>query len=277
MSGHIPVEQSFDTTGPVDLTLEVGSGSVHVVATGTTESRLSAEGPGAERLEVHQSGNSLSITQPKGRFFRDDRVQVELTVPTGSRVEVRTGSADVTLDGSFGATKVRSGSGEVRIEHVDGSASISTGSGEIDVAAVTGDLRLKTGSGDVRVGRADSELTVSSGSGDVQVEVAGGEAAIKTGSGDARVGTTRRELSFTTGSGSLSVARAVDGRVLVKAASGDVTIGVPAGLPVWTDINTVTGHVRSDIQGVGEPEEGAARLEVHARTVSGGVHLHPVD
>jgi len=50
-------------------------------------------------------------------------------------------------------------------------------------------------------------------------------------------------------------------------------VGVPAGLPVWTDISTVSGEIRSSLTGAGEPEPGAEHLELRAKTVSGDVVL----
>ena len=50
-------------------------------------------------------------------------------------------------------------------------------------------------------------------------------------------------------------------------------IGIPAGTPVWADINTVTGSVRSNIESVGAPQEGQDHIELQARTVSGDIVL----
>ena len=47
----------------------------------------------------------------------------------------------------------------------------------------------------------------------------------------------------------------------------------PRGLPVWTDISTMTGQVRSDLESAGPPADGAPHLEVLARTMSGDVVL----
>ena len=80
---------------------------------------------------------------------------------------------------------------------------------------------------------------------------------------------------MTTGSGDTVIRTATRGRITSKGASGDVRIGVPAGTPVWTDITTVSGTVRSGLEGVGEPEPGADYVEVRATTVSGDVHLIP--
>ena len=53
---------------------------------------------------------------------------------------------------------------------------------------------------------------------------------------------------------------------LAKNASGDVRVGIPAGVPVWTDVSSVTGQVHSDLQGAGEPAEGQDYIELRAKT-----------
>ena len=57
----------------------------------------------------------------------------------------------------------------------------------------------------------------------------------------------------------------------MKGASGDVKVGVPAGVPVWTDVSTITGDIRSSLQSAGEPTEGADHVELRAKTVSGDI------
>jgi len=96
---------------------------------------------------------------------------------------------------------------------------------------------------------------------------------VKTGSGDLEVGESSNDVSMSTGSGNLVVNRAHRGRVTAKGASGDVRIGIPAGVPVWTDITTVSGAIRSQLTGAGEPQPGQDHVEVRARTVSGDVVL----
>ena len=83
-------------------------------------------------------------------------------------------------------------------------------------------------------------------------------------------------MSLTTGSGDLTVRTVRRGRVTVKGASGDVALGIPAGTPVWTDISTVSGDIRSGLRSAGKPEDGGAHVEVRARTVSGDVVLAEV-
>ena len=86
----------------------------------------------------------------------------------------------------------------------------------------------------------------------------------------------RDSTSFSTGSGDVSIDHVRRGRVTVKGASGDVSIGIAAGVPVWTDITTVTGTISSDLQGAGAPQEGQDHIEVRAKTVSGDIALSEV-
>jgi DUF4097 and DUF4098 domain-containing protein YvlB len=96
---------------------------------------------------------------------------------------------------------------------------------------------------------------------------------VKTGSGDLKIVNANNDISLSTGSGDLSVGQARRGRVSLKGASSDVRIGVPAGTPVWTDINTVSGSIRSNLESVGAPQEGQDHIELQARTVSGDITL----
>ena len=60
-------------------------------------------------------------------------------------------------------------------------------------------------------------------------------------------------VSMSTGSGDLVIGTATRGKVTAKSASGDVQIGIPAGVPVWTDLTTVSGAIHSNLQGPASP------------------------
>ncbi|MDQ6641356.1 MAG: DUF4097 domain-containing protein, partial [Actinomycetota bacterium] len=128
-------------------------------------------------------------------------------------------------------------------------------------------------SGDVRIGTAASPVGISTGSGDVTIGTTSASTVIKTGSGDLTVNRAETDLSLTTASGDTEVGRFSRGALRAKSASGDVRIGIPRGVPVWTDISTVSGRVGSDLESAGEPAPGQDHVEVRASTVSGDVLL----
>jgi DUF4097 and DUF4098 domain-containing protein YvlB len=267
-------EYHFETHRPVNLVVETSKGNVHVQCTDTTETTVVVEGRHAEDVVVEQHGDAITVIEPgRGRLFGDNTLRVDVVMPERSNPAVRTGSADISVEGRAGDGQLKSGSGSVTAEIVEGHLLVETGSGEIRLDDVRGDLRVKSGSGDVEIGEAGGTAAVSTGSGDVQIDTARGATVVKTGSGDLLVGTAHDDTSFSTGSGDATVDRVERGRLTVKGASGDVAIGVPAGVPVWTDITTVSGAIRSDLQGAGQPQEGQDHVEVRAKTVSGDIVL----
>jgi len=272
-------EHRFPTPGPLSLYVENGSGEVAITAADTEESTVDVTGRDADEVIVTEDNGHLSVVAPRRRtgfFTGDASLHMRITLPTGSDMLVKTGSADITVDGTAGATQIKTGSGQVRLDQLSAPAQVETGSGDVTIDTAHAELRIKSGSGDIDVTRIESAVSVSTGSGDVRLGSTSGPAVVKTGSGDFKVVEAGDDVSMSTGSGDLLVETARRGRFTLKGASGDIRIGVPAGLPVWTDISTVSGRIHSDLHGAGEPEAGADHLEVRAKTVSGNVLLSQV-
>ena len=241
-------EYHFESHRPASLYVEIGKGSVQVVATDTTESYVEVTGRDAADVRVTQDGDEITVVAPRMR----------------------------SVDGTVGTAKLKSGSGEVRVDTLAGPAVIETGSGDILVDEARGELRIKSGSGSINLGQVASSVAVSTGSGDVEIGTTNGPTVVKTGSGDLKVADARTDVSLTTGSGDFVIGAANRGRLSAKGASGDVHVGIPAGIPVWTDISTVSGEIHSNLHGAGEPGEGADHVELRAKTVSGDIVLTEV-
>ena len=269
----------FETHEPAQLYVELGRGSLHVTATDTTETHVEVAGADAEQVEVRQEGREISVVAPRkhgGFFGNDSSLAVKVTLPHESELALKTGSADITVDGTVGRVEIKSGSGDVRLADLAGPGLVETGSGDVTIEVANAELRIKSGSGEVAVRHAEEAVAISTGSGDVRLGTARGPAAVKTGSGDLRVTEAHTDLSLTTGSGDLVVGTAHRGRLTAKGASGHVRIGVPAGVPVWTDISTISGTIRSGLAGVGEPADDTDHIELRAKTVSGDIVLGQV-
>ena len=181
------MEHTFETPGPVELYVEIDRGDLSVTAVQTGQSSIRVDGDQPERLIVEQSGDRLSaVVERRSLFDFAPRLQVRATVPVGSRVLVKTGSADVATAGALAAVAVTTGSGDVEVAEATGLVRAQTGSGDVRVGSA-GEVRVKSGSGDLAVGEAAGPCVVQSGSGDVEVGHAGGAATLKTASGHIRV------------------------------------------------------------------------------------------
>ncbi len=269
----------FETHEPIDLYVELGKGAVNVTASDTTATTVEIEGRDPERVEVQQDGRQISVVAPQqrgGLFGGDQSYVVTISLPTGSNAVVKTGSADITMDGTYGHGQVKSGSGDCRLDSFDAPLLVETGSGDVMLARAGAELRIKSGSGDVDVTHVAGTSSVSTGSGDVQLGTTGAPVVVKTGSGDLEIGHAGDGVSMSTGSGDLVIRAASKGKLSAKGASGDVQIGIPAGVPVWTDLTTISGEISSDLRGAGQPEPGADYIELRAKTVSGDIHLSEV-
>ena len=268
-------EHTFTTPEPVELYVELGSGHLATRAEETGTTRVEITGPRADEFEVEQHGRTISVVAPRQRFGfgGNDQHTVEVTLPTGSDLAGKIGSADTVAAGTYHAVRLKTGSGDVEVEATTGPTAIDSGSGDVSCRRVGGDLRVKSGSGDVELGEVHGSVGISTGSGDVALGRASGSAVLKTGSGDLRVQQMEADLQLTTASGDLLVRQAARGRLTAKSASGDVLVGVTEGTPVWTDISTVTGSVSSDLPSAGRPEDGQDHLEVRATSVSGDIRL----
>lgn len=271
------MHKTFSTEQPVRLYVEIGKGRVELTATGTTQTSVEVTGDDVEDVTIEQQGDEIRVLAPRVRvgFFKSDPQQhIHVTVPTSSECAVRSSSADVTAEGIWGATQVKTGSGEIRFDQIADAAVLESGSGDIGVDQVSDSLRVKTGSGDLSVGEVQGSASISTGSGDIEIGRAGGPTVVKTGSGDLRIAHAEEDVTMSTGSGDTVVERFTRGRITVRGASGDVAVGIPAGTPVWTDLSTVSGRLRSDLDPVGAPKDGADHVELRAKTASGSITLH---
>jgi DUF4097 and DUF4098 domain-containing protein YvlB len=269
------MDQTFDTPDPVALYVELGGGSLTVEATDTAETEVDVTGPREDEFTVEQRGRHVAVVGPKGRFFGigTDSHTVRIVVPRESDLATKTGSADTETIGALGTVKLKTGSGDVELERTEGPLVIESGSGDVRCHEARAEVRIKSGSGDIDLGDVAGSTGISTGSGDVVIGVAHQSTVVKTGSGDLELKRAESDVSLTTASGDLVVGHAPRGRITAKNVSGDVRIGIPSGTPVWTDVNTVSGSVASDLQSVGKPADGQDYVELRATTVSGDVRL----
>jgi DUF4097 and DUF4098 domain-containing protein YvlB len=252
------MQKTFSTPDAISLFVAIGSGSVVLHASAVDQTEVEITGDGADEVVVEQRGDEVHITAPPrlgGLFGGRNGLDVQVSLPTGSRVITKLGSADLTAAGELGTVSVKTGAGSVRLESVSGDADIHTGSGDITLGDLGGAASVTTGSGSIALGAVTAEVLAKSGSGDLRVREANGDAALRTGSGG------------------IFVEKASRGQLVAKTGSGDVRVGIPAGVPVWTDIQSGSGQVHNGLEGVGEPAAGQEYLELRAKTGSGSVYL----
>jgi DUF4097 and DUF4098 domain-containing protein YvlB len=270
------MQKTFDTPEATSLYVELGAGDVTVNATEVDQTTVTVDGKRAEEVIVEQRGGQIVVIGPKrggGFFTGNGEISVHVTLPSDSEFTTKLGSADLHGTGRLGDTRVKTGSGDISFDVVAGDALVESGSGDIDIDEVTGDLRIKSGSGDIEIDAIEGNASINTGSGDVSIGRATRAVEVRSGSGDMQVREAAEDVSLNTASGDLVIGRMHRGQLQAKNVSGDIRVGIPANIPVWTDISSVTGQVYSDLKGAGQPEEGQDYIEIRAKTVSGDIAL----
>jgi len=206
------------------------------------------------RSTVDFDDGRLRVAVP-GRRFSTAEIRVTLRLPDGSSLRAEAASAGVTVaSGCLARLDVRSASGNVEVDDVAGAAIMSSSSGKLSCGHVGGDVVVITVSGDVRVESVGGLLKVTSVSGDVVVQLLGSGAALRSTSGDVTIG------------------HASAGEVAVNTVSGNVAVGLGAGVGAWLDLTTVSGRTSCELPGEASGE-GLADLRIVCRTVSGDIRV----
>jgi hypothetical protein len=287
--GHF--DRTLKVTGPVDLNVETGSGSISM-RTGSSDSvQIHATIRGNDgwhlsdkdldervhAIEAHppieQDGNTIRI----GRFddhemTRNISISYELVVPAATKSRTATGSGSQSLDGVGGPVEATSGSGSLQISNVGAEVTAHTGSGSIELRSIKGSARTSTGSGSVRALGIAGGLKASTGSGSVKLEqTAAGDVEVETGSGSIEMSGVKGSASATTGSGSITAEGEPSGRWRLHTASGSVRVHVPDQAGYEIDAHTNSGRIESNlpitVQGTISPRE------LHGKVRGGGAVL----
>jgi hypothetical protein len=223
------------------------------LAGGVDPDQLAREAVRAAEISWSEGGRRLVVRSPQELPLRAVPLAVTVTAPARSRLAARTGSGDVTVTGTAGWTAVRTGSGQVVTGAIEGDADVTTGSGDVEVGAVAGRGRVRTGSGEVRVASVAGPTEVRASSGDVHVREVAADLSVRTGSGGVTASDVRAgHLDLTTG-------------------SGDLRIGVHAGVAAELDLSSGSGRTRSDLPVTQAPPALATSVRITGRTGSGDV------
>jgi DUF4097 and DUF4098 domain-containing protein YvlB len=274
--------ETFFTPGHVRLDLELPSGQIEIETADTDDTHVELEaissneqvqemvetarietvrrGDGHEVIVEVRTRHGVWISFSRGPDIRIGSPEMRLRIrcPKGAELDIRTKSADVEARGEYGRADIKTASGDVSIEGATG-ADVKTASGDVHVEQVDGTLDVKSASGDVSVGTVARQAHVQLVSGDVAIREAGDSVTAQTVSGDQRIEAV------------------VQGRVELKAISGDISVGIRRGSRLFVDANTVSGSTSSEFE-LGDPPVGQALsdgplVEVFAKTVSGDVRI----
>jgi len=216
---------------------------------------------------IHQNGNNVRIDAVDMHRISID---YEITVPSDTTVQSRTGSGDQRIEGLSGKLNLESGSGDMRLRDIANQVRLHTGSGDVEAREVSGAFTAESGSGDIRLdAKGTGDVNVQTGSGTVELRGINGALVARSGSGDIRAAGTQTgnwEVRTSSGNVEIDLPQQASFDLEASTSSGEVTIDRPV-------VMVVQGEVRETRRRIeGKVGNGGPRLSVH--TGSGDVRIH---
>ncbi len=285
--GHF--ERTLKVTGPVELDVGTGSGSITVRTGDASSVRVSGTirasggffGADPERkvryLEsnppIEQHGNVIKVGRVEDpELERNVSISYELVVPAETRLRTGSGSGSQSIDGIAGPLEASTGSGHIEASSIGNEVRASTGSGGIELRSVKGSAHASAGSGTIRATGIAGGLRASTGSGNVILEqTAPGDVEIGTGSGNIELRNVHGALRAHTASGTITAEGEGAGTWRLETASGSVTVRLPSQQGFDLQARTVSGSITTDrpltVRGT------VSRRELHGRVGNGGFLL----
>ncbi|GAB4085645.1 hypothetical protein GCM10028784_22750 [Myceligenerans cantabricum] len=219
--------ESYEPVGTVEL---VADGDISVRAADDDVVQVEAVARGGlshPDYTAREEGDQLVVTHECAWFpqFPQCRGGLDVALPAGTDVVVRSSDGEVLATGLAGSLEVGTSNGNVGSSDVTGPQRLSSSNGDLTVRDAGDDVTLETSNGDVLTERvagtvgtsasngritvvdAEDTVTAESSNGDVRIEGFGGDVLAETSNGDVTVvgdGEPVR-LVITTGNGSETV------------------------------------------------------------------------
>ncbi|WP_028049687.1 DUF4097 family beta strand repeat-containing protein [Cellulomonas sp. URHD0024] len=189
-----------------DVTVATGDASIHVERTSRTASTHAS-------YKAAMSGNRL-VVKHTCDWWRPGFCEAGLnvTVPQGTEVVVRSSDGSVEATSLTGAVTVHTSDGATRIDDVTGAVSVRSVDGDATITDIRGDVSARSSDGSVDISQVTGSVTTHSSDG--RTTIAG-----------------------------------VDGNVDARAADGDITVygnGDPVALTVATNDGRQTVDAPTD-------------------------------
>jgi Putative adhesin len=278
---------TFDTPGPIAVTVELGVGDVRLQATDRTDTtvevrpsdpRKKGDVAAAEQTQVEFRNGHLSVRGPKGwrqwlPHRGNESIDVRIEVPAGSRLDLDAGVATLRGSGSLGAVHCKVGVGEIRLDRT-GPLDVRSGMGDISVEHAAGKADVSTGSGTLRIDAIEGHAVIKNSNGDTWIGEISGTARVSAANGDIAIDVARAGVHAKTAMGAVRLGEVATGDVVAQTAAGDLDVGVRAGVAAWLDLDTKFGHVRNDLEASEAPVTGDSTVSVHAGTSFGDISIH---
>ena len=266
--GQAPVDRNrFDARWPFagdgSVRIVNPSGRINVIGWDVDSLAVSGRGPGRLVSSGTASVRKLVVT--------GGGAELEVHVPRGARVWVKSASADIDVVGVDGTLDLNSLAGAIHVVGTPADVTAETMDGRVELAGGTGRARVKTVSGDILLRGASVDLGASTLSGTIVVRAAGWQRG--------GTGVQRGKFASVTGDVRFDGELGRGGILELESQSGALALRVPATTVADFDLVTIGGSVTNRLtaaraeRGVLRFSTGEGGAQVTARSFKGSISL----
>jgi hypothetical protein len=285
-------ERTLQVSGPVNLQLETGSGSIEVRPGSASELHVtghirssnwfgSAE-DAIRKIEsnppIQQSGNDIRIGHIDDPDLRRKiSISYEVLTPANTQLHSSTGSGSQEISGLGGPIEINSGSGSLKISDIGSGVRAHSGSGSIVIDGTKGSVFARAGSGSINASKVAGGFDGETGSGHLSLEQSGpGSVRAETGSGSLELRNVHGSLQAQAGSGNIKADGEATGEWQVHTGSGSVQLRLPQNASFDLNAHTGSGSINLNhpvkMDGSSHLDHwGSGRKEVRGKVGGGGV------
>ena len=269
-AGGTRFEQRWPFAADGSVRIVNPAGRIHVIGWDVDSLAVSGRGPGSLAAAGTANVRKLVVSGRGG-----GGTELEVHVPRGARVWVKSASADIDVIGVDGTLDLNSVGGAIHVVGTPADVTAETMGGPVELAGGSGRARVKTVSGDILLRGASVDLGASTLSGTIVVRAAGwqrGGTGVQRGHFESVTGDIRFDGELGRG-----------GIVEVESQSGAIGLRVPATTVADFDLLSIGGSITNRLTAdVAERGRGGGALrfstgpggaQVTVRSFKGNISL----
>jgi hypothetical protein len=274
---------TFATPGPINATVEVAGAQVRITASDRTDTFVLVEPIDesnrsdvkvADKTKVEFADGQLSVkTTASGN--KNGSVAITIDLPAGSSLAAYLAHSAIHADGSYGECELHLASGQVQLNRID-ALRANVSAGEVAVGHIAGTATIDGGAFALRIGAVEGTVGLSNSGGQAWIGHASADLDLGSASCDFDIDRADAHVTASTASGAIRIGRMTNGQAKLTNGSGNIEVGIGAGIPASIDVDSERGAVHNFVSSQGEPGPSDAKVSVYARTRHGDITLHRV-
>jgi DUF4097 and DUF4098 domain-containing protein YvlB len=152
----------------------VRAGERDVIRVVATKKAPRIDDLGRIEIQIDEQNGGLIIRTSRRSGFANASVELEITAPSNTRLDARTGAGNVDVDGLTGGIDAHTGAGNINVRGAAGTARLDTGAGNIRYQGMPqGECRFETGAGNIMLAlpaAPNVEVDLETGTGNIDVD-----------------------------------------------------------------------------------------------------------